>query len=121
MNDLECLKINYDVDGWKTISEREGNHCIVPLGAVYAIRSLIEEVEQLRAKNADKLRQAKGDGMNPKDFFSKYGREQIEIGCPWVTVEEMYQAFKARMMEELCHTSGQACKTPTTNNPKSGI
>lgn len=53
MNDLECLKINYDVDGWKTISEREGNHCIVPLGAVYAIRSLIEEVEQLRAKNAD--------------------------------------------------------------------
>lgn len=51
MNDLECLKINYDVDGWKTISEREGNHCIVPLGAVYAIRSLIEEVERLRAEN----------------------------------------------------------------------
>lgn len=48
--------------------------------------------------------------MNPKDFFSKYGREQIEIGCPWVTVEEMYQAFKARMMDELCVNLKQAGK-----------
>ena len=48
-NDLECLKINYDVSGWEIIAEREGEHCIVPLGAVYAIRSLIAEVEFLRS------------------------------------------------------------------------
>ena len=84
-------------------------------------RAAIADAKHKARQEANRLRQAKGDGMNPKDFFSKYGREQIEIGCPWVTVEEMYQAFKARMMDELCHTSGQACKTPTTNNPKSGI
>lgn len=48
MNDLECLKINYDVDGWQRISARDENYCCVPLGAVYAIRSLIDEVEILR-------------------------------------------------------------------------
>lgn len=75
-----------------------------------ATRRVITRTAAEIGRGANKLRQAKGDGMNPKDFFSKYGREQIEIGCPWVTVEEMYQAFKARMMDELCVNLKQAGK-----------
>lgn len=75
-----------------------------------ATRNAIVRAAAEIGRGANKLRQAKGDGMNPKDFFSKYGREQIEIGCPWVTVEEMYQAFKARMMDELCVNLKQAGK-----------
>lgn len=57
-NDLECLKINYDVSGWEIIAKREGEHCIVPLGAVYAIRSLIAEVEFLRSVRDEILKDA---------------------------------------------------------------
>lgn len=69
MLDLQTLKINYDVEGWQRIAEREGNHCIIPLGAVYAIRSLIAEVEKLR----EALEQAEMDiqalffALNKKD------------------------------------------------------
>ena len=76
---------------------------------IYTRAAIIDAKHKAR-QEANRLRQAKGDGMNPKDFFSKYGREQIEIGCPWVTVEEMYQAFKARMMDELCVNLKQAGK-----------
>ena len=49
-NNLESLKINYDVASWEERSKDECAYCIVPLDAVYVIRSLIAEVEFLREK-----------------------------------------------------------------------
>lgn len=69
MLDLQTLKVNYDVEGWQKIAEREGKHCMIPLGAVYAIRSLIQEVEKLQGA----LEQAEMDinvlflSLNKKD------------------------------------------------------
>ena len=87
LNDLECLKINYDVEGWQRISEREGNHCVVPLGAVYAIRSLIEEVETLRKLSLNIIRVWCVDDQdwNPEKkandiFLSMYAKAKTETG-----------------------------------------
>jgi len=86
-NDLECLRINYDVEGWKKISEREGNHCVVPLGAVYAIRYLIEEVEILRSLSLHLVRVWCVDDQDwepekkANDIFAgMYAKQAAEIG-----------------------------------------
>ena len=52
--DIECYRINYNVDGWREVAHRNGELC-VPFAAVLAINALCDEVESLR-KDAERYR-----------------------------------------------------------------
>ena len=52
--DIECYRINYNVDGWREVAHWKGELC-VPFCAVLAINALCDEVESLR-KDAERYR-----------------------------------------------------------------
>ncbi len=47
---IECYRINYDVEYWKNVVEKVGNHCSSPFGAVLAVNALCDEVDRLNEK-----------------------------------------------------------------------
>jgi len=47
--DLACYRTNYDPKGWEKIWAMDG-HRNAPGGAIYAIKALCDEVEQLNKR-----------------------------------------------------------------------
>lgn len=47
--DLKCYRINYEPEPYENAVRRTGDQLVVPVGAVYAIERLCNEVERLNA------------------------------------------------------------------------
>ena len=84
--DIECYRINYNIDGWKRISEEHGYLC-APFGAILAINALCDEVESLR-KDAARYR-----------WIRKSGCPFAETDEAWESGENLDSAIDKAMEE----------------------
>lgn len=86
MIDLECLKANYDVEGWRVITDNWTKSNVLP-GAILAINALIEEVEKLRVNEKDS-----------KSVIQKWAAERLEMVANRQALVEEIERLRSRAM-----------------------